>query len=330
MLVLGGTAFLSRQVAEQALAAGHEVTCACRGSSGRVPDGAAHVVLDRAADTDPRSGPWPGLARAGWDAVVDVARTPSWVATATAALGGRPHWVFVSTISVYAEPLTPGGGPGNSPVLPPAEGDPPTDDPTAYGPGKVACEDLVRATAGDGAWIVRPGLIVGPGDPSGRFTYWPVRLARGGPVLAPRPERAPVQVIDVRDLAAWIVEGAAARVRGTFDATAPAMTMGAALASVAAGVDSEPDLRWTDPAVLTGHDVRPWAGPRSLPLWLPGPELAGLMDRDVSASREAGLTCRPLSDTARDTLAWTRQTPDAKVGGLSPEEERQVLDSLGD
>lgn len=329
ILVLGGTAFLSQQVAEQAVAAGHEVTCACRGTSGPVPDGARHVPLDRSVDTDPQTGPWAELAGSDWDTVVDVARTPSWVATATSALGGAPHWVFVSTISVYAEPLAAGGGPGDSPVLPPAEEDLPLEGATAYGQNKVACEDHVRAVAGARAWIVRPGLIIGPGDPSGRFTYWPVRMARGGPVLAPLPREAPVQMIDVRDLAAWLVAGAEAGTSGTFDATSPPRTMAETLAAVATGAGTDPELRWADPEDLTEHDVRPWAGPRSLPLWVPMPELAGLHDRDVSASLAAGLTCRPVEDTARDTLAWTQQAADAHVGGLLAEEERQVLDSLG-
>ena len=171
ILVLGGTVFLSKAVAAEAAARGHDVTCAARGASGRVPEGARLVRLDR---THPD---WSSLAEQTWDAVVDVARYPSWVRAALQALEGRTRsWVFVSTCSVYAYHATPGAD-ASATVLPAADGDSDETDPELYGELKVASEQVVRQHCDDAALLVRPGLIVGPGDPSGRFAYWPNRMA---------------------------------------------------------------------------------------------------------------------------------------------------------
>jgi 2'-hydroxyisoflavone reductase len=197
LLVLGGSVFLSRAVAAEAVAHGHDVTCANRGTSGSVPDGAALVVWDR-------TQPAPAELDDSFDAVVDVGRHPSWTRSAVAAFPSA-HWVFVSTVNVYADESTPGGRPGTLPLREPIHDDVDLSvDMEAYGPMKVACEQIVRE--GVESWmVVRPGLIVGPGDPSGRFTYWPARMADGGTVLAPGRPGDSTQVIDVRDLAAWIV-----------------------------------------------------------------------------------------------------------------------------
>jgi len=330
ILVLGGSVFLSREVAVQSLARGHTVTCACRGTGGELPAGAEHVVLDRLVDTDPSAGPWAELAERSWDAVVDVARTPSWVRTALFALAGNDaHWVFVSSVSAYADLSVPGGSTTDTPVLEPAEGDmDDRADATAYGRNKVACEEAVRSATGARGLIARAGLIVGPHDRSGRFTYWPARLARGGPVLVPEPPVDPVQVIDVRDLAGWLVDTCEGQVSGTFDACGPVLTRQQMIEEVAAGVGVRPELVWADPAELERLDVRPWAGPRSLPVWLPPGEHSGMAHRDTSAVTTAGLRTRPLSETARDVIAWVRQDPDAVVGGLTAEEEAEVLHEL--
>lgn len=319
LLVLGGTVFLSREVATEALRRGHEVTCACRGSSGPVPDGARHVAWDRADGEVPAA-----LRRGGFDAVVDVARHPSYVRTAVAGLPDA-HWVFVSTISVYADSATPGGGPGTLPVLDPVHTDEdPFASPEAYGAMKVSCEQAVQAGTASST-VVRPGLIVGPGDPSGRFTYWPVRLADGGEVLAPGSPEEPVQVVDVRDLGAWLVTLAERRAPGVLDGTGRATARRVFLEQVAAGVGAEPELTWVDQEFLATHEVAPWAGDRSLPVWLPQPDHAGLMDHDVEPAYAAGLTTRPLADTARDTLAWQRADPTAARTGLSRADEAAVL-----
>ncbi len=198
LLVLGGTVFLSKAVAAEAVARGHEVVCACRGESGAVPDGARLVHWDRAEPSVDRGSI--GREVGEVDAVVDVARHPSRVRGAVATFPNA-HWVFVSTINVYPDTSTPGGTPATSTVAEPITDD--VDlavDPAAYGPMKVACEQAVRSGTSSST-VIRPGLISGPGDPSGRFTYWPERLAAGGEVLAGGDPSDVVQIIDVRDLA---------------------------------------------------------------------------------------------------------------------------------
>lgn len=307
LLVIGGTRFLSREVARQAMARGWDVTCACRGVSGPVPEGATHLPWDRTDDVPA------AVADGGWDAVVDVARLPSQVGSAVAATS-YAHWVFVSTVSVYADHASP----AMEPLL-----DPITDDvdlavdPQAYGGMKVACEQAVRSGAPSSV-IARPGLIVGPGDPTGRFAYWPQRLARGGEVLAPgRPDDV-VQVIDVRDLAAWLLVLAEARTTGTFDAVGRPMPFSEMLAGVAAGVGAEPALTWVDQGFLEEHGVAPWAGDGALPLWLPRPEHDGMLAHDPRPAEEAGLRLRPLAETAPDCL-------DSPVTALTPEREAELL-----
>ncbi len=319
LLVLGGTVFLSRAVAAEAVRRGHEVVCAARGVSGPVPGGAHLVAWDRASGEVPDE-----LVDGSFDAVVDVARHPSRVRTAVAAFPDA-HWTFVSTINVYADDTTPGGTPETLPLHDPVHTDEdPMAAPELYGAMKVSCEQAVlEGTAA--AMVVRPGLIVGPGDPTGRFTYWPARLADAGEVLAPGSPDDAVQVIDVRDLAEWIVTAAEARTTGVFDATGEATTRGRALADMAADLDVAPELTWVPQQFLVEQQVEPWSGPRSIPLWLPLPEYTGLMAHDVRASYDAGLRTRPIGETARDTLAWLQSTEDAVVTGLTRAEEAQVL-----
>jgi 2'-hydroxyisoflavone reductase len=318
LLVLGGTQFLSRAIATDAVARGYDVTCAARGESGTVPDGARHVVLDRS------SPDWSALDD-DWDAVVDVARSPVWVAEALAALADRAgHWTFVSSISVYADHTTPGGSPETLPLLPAITEDVEQDTPEKYGSSKVGCEQHVLAGAGQ-ALVIRPGLIVGPGDPSGRFTYWPARLAEGGDVLAPESPDRTTQVIDVRDLAAWIVTAADRGITGVYDASGRIERLGDLVDEVVSAVGGSATLVWADAEFLLERDVRHWSGPRSLPLWLPE-EARGMTAHDVSAAFAAGLTTRPIGDTARDTLAWLRQEESAPRTGLTRAEEQDLLD----
>ena len=266
LLVLGGTRFLSRAVAEQAVDRGWDVTCACRGSSGPLPNGVTHLAWDRSLDA-------PDSLTAGtWDAVVDVARLPSHVGRAVAAVPDA-HWIFVSTINVYAD----NGSPAMEPLVEAITTDVDlAEDPEAYGPMKVACEQLVTTGAAS-SMLVRPGLVVGPGDGSGRFSYWPDRLARGGEVLAPGSPDDVVQVIDVRDLASWILDACSARTTGVFDGIGEAMPLARLLSEVAAGVAAEPSFTWVDSDFLSSQDVQPWAGEGSIPLWLPRPEYDGMM-----------------------------------------------------
>jgi 2'-hydroxyisoflavone reductase len=315
LLVLGGTVFLSKAVAADAVARGHEVTCAARGTSGSVPDGARLVTVDR-------SKPLPDLGE--FDAVVDVGRLPSWVRSAVAAYPSA-HWVFVSTVNVYADDATPGGTPASLPLVEAMEEDADLkENPQAYGPMKVACERIVLDGAAS-AMVMRPGLIVGPGDPSGRFTYWPKRLAAGGEVLAPGDPDDAMQVADVRDLAAWAVTACEERTTGVYDGVGPELPLSQLLAQCADGVDSEVTWTWVDQEFLKAQEIEPWMGPGSIPLWLPRPEYDGLPAHDVRPSLDAGLTIRPLADTTRDTLAWLEATPDAAVSGIDLDREKELL-----
>lgn len=322
LLVLGGTMFLSEAIAAEAVRRGHDVTCAARGTSGPVPDGARLVRWDRGAG-GPSSAVLDDLGAP--DAVVDVARHPSWVRRAVAALPDA-HWVFVSTINVYAEPATPpgtppAGGPGLTPLVAATLTD---EGPEQYGEMKLGCEQLVASGAAS-TTIIRPGLIAGPGDPSGRFTYWPLRLAEGGPILAGGDPGDLVQVIDVRDLASWIVTCAERRTPGAFDAVGPATPIGELLAEAARGVGSSARLTWVPDEALTDLEVEPWSGESGLPLWLPRPEHDAMMGHAVAPSYAAGLTGRPIAETARDTLAWARAHPESPRTGLSRAHEARVL-----
>jgi nucleoside-diphosphate-sugar epimerase len=311
-LVLGGTRFLSKEIARQARDRGHEVVCAARGQAGDPPPGVEFVRVDRSEDG--------GLAplEGSFDLVIDVARHPSQVRRAVDELAGRAgHWTLVSTVSVYPdtrevtqvlhEPLAPGAD---------------ESDVANYGPAKVACEQIV----GDAALIVRAGLIVGPEDSSDRFTYWVDRLARGGRVLAPGSPGDLVQLVDVRDLAAWTLDAAEKGLAGPYDAMSSPFPRGELLAGIAEGLSVRPELVWAGQEFLAEHDVNAWMGPRSLPLWVPLPEYAGFMARDVSAVLAAGLHIRPIADTARDTLTWLRDSGHTVTrSGLTPEEEAELL-----
>ncbi len=333
ILVLGGSVFLSKATAADAVARGHVVTCVTRGRSGDVPDGAQHVVWDRADDVPAE------LASEEFDAVVDVSRTPSHVRRAVAAWPAA-HWVFVSTVNVYSDNQTPDPGTDGALVEAIEEDRDLGEDPEAYGGMKVACERLVLDGAAR-AMVIRPGLIVGPGDPSGRYTYWPERLAQSddqsddqpddqpgdqpGPVLGPGSPDDRVQIIDARDIAEWIVRSVESGQTGVFDGVGPVRPVGEVIAATAAAVGTSPDVVWAGQEFLTEHGVEPWMGDAALPLWLPRPDYEGMMTHDHEASRRAGLVVRPVADTARDTLTWLRSTPDAVRTGLSREREAEVL-----
>jgi nucleoside-diphosphate-sugar epimerase len=324
LLVLGGTRFLSQAVATLAVDAGHDVTCAARGVSGPIPAGAAHVKIDR--DVPDGLAPLRGQE---FDAVLETSSTPSRVRAAVADLSERVgHVTYVSSGSVYTDDAAVGATVVDSPVFDPAP--PEIDDPFAlenYGPCKVACEQAVTGAFGpDRSFVCRAGLIIGPGDPSNRFPYWVSRLADGGEVLAPGDPGDLVQYVDVRDLAAWILHAAETGLAGIFDGIGRPVTREHFLTHVAAGVDSAATLTWLPQEFLVAQKVEPWAGNRSLPLWLPVPEYGGFMSRDVTASLDAGLSTRDVSRTAGDTLAWlhTRAEP-LRGAGLERADEAAVL-----
>ncbi len=319
MLILGGTAFLGRAVAAHAVAFGHQVTCAARGQSGTVPAGAELIRVDR---SEPDGlAPVPGE----FDAVIDVARVPSQVRYALDSLAGRVgHWTFVSSCSAYADQSTPGQVARTAPLLEPVPGlDDPTASPEAYGQCKVAAERMVTES-GIPAFLCRAGLIVGPEDPTDRFTYWAVRLARGGTVLAPGHPDDLVQWIDVRDLAEWLVTAAEARLTGVFDGVGVPVRRLDFLEGAAG--DAKVDLEWVDQSFLLDQGVNPWMGPRSLPLWLPLPEYAGFLARDPAPSFAAGLTTRHLADTSAATLSWYNVAPRNLKCGLDAADETEVLE----
>lgn len=316
ILILGGSQFLGRAIAAHACANGHDVTCAARGLAGPIAAGSRLIRIDR--DVADGLAPLEGEA---FDAVVDVSRHPGQVRRAVAALK-RPgmHWTFVSTISVYADNRIPGQRADRAPLREPMTEDVEHSTDAIYGAAKVACEQAV----GTDAFICRAGLIAGPEDPTGRFAYWPARLARGGEVLAPGTPDDAVQFIDVRDLAQWIVHAAEVRLTGIYDGIGPVRTRGEFLTECASALNSACTFTWVDRAFLEAHDVRRWAGPRSLPMWLPLPDFAGFMTRDTSPAREAGLTSRLVAATARDTFDWLR-AGNGPVIGLTSDDEKDVL-----
>lgn len=325
MLVLGGTVFLSKAVATEALRRGHTVRCAARGRSGTVPEGAELVVVDR-----DEPGALDGLRGMRLDAVVDVAMMSlRWVRDALAALASTTvHWTFVSTVNVYADLVTPGQR-ADAALLQPHLEDTELDlsDIQRYGAVKVAGEDAVRAALPEGAFVVRPGLITGPGDRSDRFGYWPARLARGGQAVVPDAPEQPVQYVDVRDLAAWIVDAAEQRITGDFDGTGPVVPLPELLRGIADAVGA-PDLELVaqPAAALEAAGIARWGGPRSLPLWVP-PTHWGIISRDAGPAAAAGLRHRDLADAAADALTHERELglDRERKAGLTPAEEAELL-----
>jgi nucleoside-diphosphate-sugar epimerase len=330
LLVLGGTVFLSRAVAAEAITRGHQVTCAARGTSGKVPDGATLVRVDR--DAPDGLAALAEVAGDGFDAVVDVSTISyPWVADALALLAGKAgHWTFVSTCNVYADHATPGLRP-DAQLLPPlAEGGQvPDADPDRYGSIKVASENAVRDELGDRAFVVRPGLITGPADDSDRFGYWPARFARGGRVVVPDTPDLLVQHIDVRDLASWIVAAGETGLSGTYDGVGPAGPLPDLLRDIAAAVGTDVELVPIGPDALVAAGVNYWAGPKSLPLWLP-PSHVGMAAHDATPSLAAGLRVRPLAETVAGALATERRLglERERKAGMSAAEEAEVLATI--
>jgi len=311
VLVLGGTAWLGGEVARQALAAGHAVTCLARGDSGSVPSGADLVSADRTGPDAYRE-----LSTGRWDLVVDVSRQPGQVRTAVSALAGQAeHWVFVSTGSVYADHSTPGAG-IDAALLPPLDGDVASVE--DYGSGKVACERLCREARGEDLLVARSGLIAGRGDPSDRFGYWPGRFALaaqdGGPVLVPERLDRPAQLVDVVDLAGWLLTAGLGGVTGTVDAYGPRRVLGEVLdqAQEVAGFAGEVIAFADDELLAAGVDE--YMGPRSLPLWLQDPDWAGFSDRSTTSAEAAGLGWRDLATTMGDALDGERELGLARTG----------------
>jgi 2'-hydroxyisoflavone reductase len=300
ILILGGTVFLGRHTVEVALARGHEVTLFNRGQ--RNPD----LFPDVEKLRGDRNGDLSALRGRKWDAVVDTCGYVPRLVHASAELlaDSVERYVFISSISVYRELDKAPGLDEDSPVgkLEDEAVEEITGD--TYGPLKALCEQAADAALPGRALNIRPGLIVGQHDPTDRFTYWPVRVARGGDVLCPDGPNWHTQVIDVRDLAEWTVRMVEAKAAGVFNATGPdyPLTFGKLLDECKAVSGSEARFVWVDGKLLLEAGVQPWS---ELPLWLGG----GDMTVSVSKAIAAGLTFRPLADTIRDTLAWNATRP---------------------
>jgi 2'-hydroxyisoflavone reductase len=317
ILIIGGTHFVGHGMAQAALDAGHDVTLLHRNQTDEL-SGATHLLADRNGDLSVLAGP-------AWDATIDVcAYLPGQVRHLHETLGDRGgHHVFVSTVSVYQEPLT-AGADEDSPLLEEAADDVDQVTNQTYGPLKVSCETAVRELYGDaGLAIVRPTYVVGPRDATARYPYWVLRAARGGQILVPGPAEAPMQCVDARDMGAWTVRLAEGRVSGAFTAARPATTFAAMVEETVAALDGDADLVHVDGDWLVEHGV----DGAQLPLWSEGsPELALAMGN--SRAEATGLTHRPFADIVRDTLAWAEAHPDQASNahtGISPEREQELL-----
>jgi len=315
LLLLGGPRFLGRAIADVAAERGHELTFFNRGRTNReLYPQVGRLVGDRATGLSVLQG-------GEWDAVVDTSgylpRDAHAAAGALAASTGR--YCFVSSVSVYADFGQPVDE--TSPVA--QLGDLADDEVTgeSYGALKALCEHAVRDVFGDGALVVRPGLIVGPHDPTGRFTYWPHRMARGGEVLAPGPPDRVTQFVDVRDLGAWIVSLCERDVGGTFNATHPGLGWGELLHACAEAAAGDAEVTWVTDEFLVGQEVGEWM---ELPLWISAldPDAAYFDRVDVGRAVAEGLSFRPLAETVRGTLEHAETTDDA---GLAPEREAALL-----
>jgi 2'-hydroxyisoflavone reductase len=317
LLVLGGTKFLGRAAVEAALGRGHEVTLFNRGqTSPELFPEAEKIHGDRTADL-------PALSGRSWDAVIDPSGYLPHVvrASAEALADAVGYYLFISSVSVYADHSSPA-----TEESPRAElGDMPADElifgeeTNNYGPLKALCEDEVVAMVPDRHALVRPGLIVGPNDPTGRFTYWPHRVARGGEVLAPAPPENKVQFVDVRDLGGWLVTLCERRVQGALNAVQPGMPWQELLDTCREVSGSDAEFVWIDGDFLLEQGVEQWMG---LPMWMHEQEWRGIHQADVSHAITAGLTFRALPETIRATLDQAGTTAEA---GLPPEREAELL-----
>jgi 2'-hydroxyisoflavone reductase len=323
LLILGGTVFLGRHLVDAALARGHDVTLFNRGQHN--PKLYPEVEKLRGD----RDGGLDALRGRRWDATIDTSGYVPRIVRASADLlaGAVDHYTFVSSISVYPH-FRSLGLDESAPVG--TLDDPSVEEVTGetYGPLKALCEQAAEQALPSRALIIRPGLIVGPHDPTDRFTYWPHRVAKGGEVLAPgRPERH-VQVIDVRDLAEWTLNMVERQQTGIYNATGPAyaLTMGQLLDACRAASGGDARISWVGEDFLAEREVGAWI---ELPLWIPesDSDMLGFSDINCAKAIAAGLTFRDLAATVRDTLAWDATRPADREwrAGLKPEREAELL-----
>lgn len=331
ILILGGTGFIGPYQVRYAIARGHKVTVFNRGRrQAGLPESVQHLQGDR--DT----GDVTALKGKHYDVVIDNPTSlPFWVRDAGQALkGNTDHYMFISTISVYPHYKTPGMDENYELAAYTGAEDPMTIKRVTgplYGPLKVLSERECEKWFPGKVTIIRPGLIVGPNDPTDRFTYWPVRIDRGGEVLAPGTGGDPNQVIDARDLSEFIVRLAEERVLGTFNATGPraSMSMAEMVYGIRAATSGNNDLKftWVDAKFLEANTVRGWS---DMPTWVPPTaDNAGWARVSIARALEKGLTFRPLAVTARDTIDWFATLPADRrakmLAGITSEREKELL-----
>ncbi len=332
ILILGGTGFTGPFQVRYALERGHKVTVFNRGKShpGELPEGVEQLIGDRNGQLD-------ALKDRTWDVAIDnPTSVPVWVRDAAQMLQGNvERYVFISTISVYADNSKPNDETG---ALAKYEGEDAIKETRdtliasqfkLYGPLKALCEAEAEKWFPKKTLIVRPGLIVGPGDQTDRFTYWPVRIDRGGEVMAPGAPADPVQFIDARDLAEWTIRIVENGEAGIYNATGPDKEMGVGqmLDGIRTALNSNANFAWADAEFLEAQKVAPWS---DMPVWVPPRgEDGGLSRTNIKKALAAGLSFRPFDTTARDTLAWFKTLPPERQAelkaGLKPEREKEVL-----
>jgi 2'-hydroxyisoflavone reductase len=325
ILILGGTGFIGPNQVRYAVARGHKVSVFNRGKTnpGTLPAGVEHLEGDRNGKLDALKGKT-------WDAVIDNPSTlPRWVRDAAQLLkDSAGQYLFISTISVYADTSKPNSDESNPTLV---LQDPTTEDPGngAYGGLKALAEKEAERAFPGRTTVVRPGLIVGAGDNTDRFSYWPIRIARGGEVLAPGNPTDPVQFIDARDLGEWTIRMVENKTYGTFNATGPAHPLSVAemLYGIKAVTTAGAQFTWVPATFLEEQKVNPWS---DMPVWVPPVgEYAGFGSINVQKAINAGLTFRPLADTAANVLAFN-DSRDAERqsklrAGITPEREKEVL-----
>ena len=326
VLVLGGTHHVGRSIVEVALARGDDVTMLNRGVTGHLTPGVTLLRADRTRPDEVRAA----LGDGEWDAVLDTwSGAPSVVRSSARMLAGRTrHYGYVSSRSVYEWPIRPGLD-ESAPVV---DGDPSDDDALDYAAAKRGSELAVMETFSS-TLIARAGLILGPYEDVGRLPWWLRRIEAGGRVLAPGPRDRPLQYIDARDLAIWMLAGAQRRLSGTFNAVGPpgSTTMGRLLDAVRTSTRSDAQLVRVSPELVESAGIAPWT---EMPIWVPPTgEFAGLHNGNVKAALREGLACRPIEETVADTWAWLQLEGDPPVRedrpqhGISPAREAAALDA---
>ena len=323
ILILGGTRFLGRHLAEAALARGHEITLFNRGQSN--PDLFPELENLRGDRNDDLQA----LKGRQWDAVIDPSGQVSRqvLATATLLAPSVEHYTFISSASVYADFSRPDLDEAAATLLLPSGVTEEETDQQTYGARKFLCEQAAEKIMPGRVLNIRPGIIIGPHDLTGRFTYWVRRVAQGGDTLAPENPHKPLQLIDVRDLADWIVQRVEKKQVGVFNATGPkeSLTFGAMLEACKGVVGSDARFTWVDGQFLLDQSVQPWS---DLPLWIPRQykEYAGFYSINSARAFQFGLVSRPIEQSVRDVFQWDRDfTGVVKPPGLSPEREQRLL-----